>query len=172
MTLVSSISRGSFALVFSALIIASAILVSTFYRATGDSHDAVYYACLYAGSLSQVSTAPPANCGRGKEVSWISHDATHPPTRTIGGTVFNGEVSYGSGFTVEELSATTWRINFPAGTWNSAIGFAPVVTHWGPGFPAVAILTIDFFPDGSGNFIVVFEETPYAFTFVASGALE
>lgn len=50
--------------------IAIALTVATVYTARGDNHDTVYWACLYAGSLSQVGTTEPANCGRGQKISW------------------------------------------------------------------------------------------------------
>lgn len=53
-----------------ALVLAAAISAGSFYRAAGDTHGETYYACLYAGTLSQVGTTQPANCGRGTLVSW------------------------------------------------------------------------------------------------------
>ncbi|HUG13484.1 MAG TPA: hypothetical protein VMM78_00585 [Thermomicrobiales bacterium] len=54
-----------------ALVAGLAFAAGSVYIASGDSHDQTFYACLYAGSLSQVNTnAPPANCGRGANVQW------------------------------------------------------------------------------------------------------
>lgn len=58
--------------VFSAIVAFALVLAgSTVYTAHGDTDDETYYACLFAGSLSQVNTSgPPANCGRGEQVQW------------------------------------------------------------------------------------------------------
>lgn len=70
MALVRSVPRGTISLILAAIIIAAAILGGSVYVASSESHDVTYHACLYAGSLSQVSTTPPANCGRGMPISW------------------------------------------------------------------------------------------------------
>lgn len=44
---------------------------TAFGQAVGD--DEPIYACLFAGALSQVSTTPPTNCGRGTVVTWPSY---------------------------------------------------------------------------------------------------
>lgn len=68
--MVRTIPRGSFSLILAALIIAAAIMGGSFYAASGGSHDVRYYACLYAGSLSQVGTTEPDSCGRGMVITW------------------------------------------------------------------------------------------------------
>lgn len=52
-----------------ALIAALLLSFSVVYIARGDSHDQPLYACLFAGSLSQVGPNEPANCGRGSMVT-------------------------------------------------------------------------------------------------------
>ena len=62
--------RWSVEVVRTLVILAIVLAVGAVYQARGDSHD-TYYACLYAGSLSQVNTtASPVNCGRGVAISW------------------------------------------------------------------------------------------------------
>src|SRR5690606_10411175 len=54
-----------------ALFALGALLAGTLMSASADNGDTTYYACLFAGSLSQVNTNDyPANCGRGVAVSW------------------------------------------------------------------------------------------------------
>lgn len=55
-----------------ALIVALAFTsLSVFTASSQVAEDETFYACLYAGSLSQVNnTAPPENCGRGVNVQW------------------------------------------------------------------------------------------------------
>lgn len=54
-----------------ALVAALALSLGSIYSARGDNHDQTFYACLYAGSISQVNTAElPTNCGRGTPVQW------------------------------------------------------------------------------------------------------
>lgn len=53
------------------------LLAGSAFIVRADSHDDVWYACLFAGSLSQVNnTAAPANCGRGINVSWSGSSET------------------------------------------------------------------------------------------------
>lgn len=54
--------------------LALALLLSTVlvFTARGSSHGETYWACLFGGSLSQVGTTEPANCGRGTKISWNS----------------------------------------------------------------------------------------------------
>jgi hypothetical protein len=48
-----------------------ALLAGSIMIVGASNHDETFYACLYAGSLSQVNTsAYPGNCGRGVKVSW------------------------------------------------------------------------------------------------------
>lgn len=76
MTGLRAIPRNSVAMVVSALMLAAALVFNALYSASGDNHDQTYYACLYAGSLSQVNTiGMPSNCGRGAPISW---NATGP----------------------------------------------------------------------------------------------
>lgn len=64
-------------MVLSAFLLSASILVGSFVVASGDSHDQTYYACLFAGSLTQVNTSgPPANCGRGQQIEWSSFGGT------------------------------------------------------------------------------------------------
>lgn len=72
MATLRGVPRSSVASIVSAFIIASAISFAAVHIVRGVPADATYYACLYAGSLSQVSTTPPANCGRGESISWNS----------------------------------------------------------------------------------------------------
>jgi hypothetical protein len=67
-----SVPRWSVYVVVAALIASLSFSFGSLYSAFGTSHDTTYYACLYAGSLSQVGTAPPANCGRGTMINWNS----------------------------------------------------------------------------------------------------
>ncbi|HUG14658.1 MAG TPA: hypothetical protein VMM78_06525 [Thermomicrobiales bacterium] len=76
MAIVRAWPRRSLSLLLSAILIVAAISAGTYYRASGSSHDTTYYACLYAGSLSQVGTTPPTNCGRGEQIQW---NAEGPP---------------------------------------------------------------------------------------------
>jgi BclB C-terminal domain-containing protein len=46
---------------------------------------ATYYACLYAGQLSQVGTTPPVSCGRGVMISW-GHAGVAGPAGPTGST--------------------------------------------------------------------------------------
>lgn len=56
-----------------ALVLAVGLTVFSVYSARGDNHDQTFYACLYAGSFSQINTSGlPANCGRGQQVQWNS----------------------------------------------------------------------------------------------------
>ena len=62
--------RWSVEVVRTLVILAIVLAVGTVYQARGVPAT-TYYACLYAGSLSQVNTtASPANCGRGVAISW------------------------------------------------------------------------------------------------------
>lgn len=70
MAFMRAITRSSFALILPSLIIAAAVSFGAIYTARGTNHDTTYYACLYAGSLSQVGTAEPATCGRGMPINW------------------------------------------------------------------------------------------------------
>jgi peptidoglycan hydrolase CwlO-like protein len=55
-----------------ALVASMAFSVGALTSVGANSHDTSFHACLYAGSLSQVSNTPPTNCGRGTVVSWPS----------------------------------------------------------------------------------------------------
>lgn len=57
-----------------AFVASMAFSIGAYSSVFGSSHeDTPFYACMYAGSLSQVSTNPPANCGRGTQVTWPSY---------------------------------------------------------------------------------------------------
>jgi uncharacterized protein YjbI with pentapeptide repeats len=64
-----SVPRWSLVAVVMALVAALAFSFGAVYSARGAGHGTTYYACLYAGSLSQVGTTQPA-CGRGTMISW------------------------------------------------------------------------------------------------------
>lgn len=54
-----------------ALVALIALVAGSVFMARAANGDTTYYACLYAGTLSQVNTnGYPANCGRGVPVSW------------------------------------------------------------------------------------------------------
>lgn len=73
-----SVPRWSVYVVVAALIASLSFSFGSLYSAFGTSHNTTYYACLYAGSLSQVGTTPPANCGRGSQISWNSEGVEGP----------------------------------------------------------------------------------------------
>ena len=66
----ASFPRWSIEVVRTVVILAIVLAVGSVYQARGDNHDVTYWACLYSGSLSQVGTTQPANCGRGAAISW------------------------------------------------------------------------------------------------------
>lgn len=116
MRVARTMSRGSLSIVLAALILASAILVNTFHSARGDAHDRTYYACLFAGALTQVGTTQPANCGRGEQVQWTSATPYEGPQMNVRRTNFfvlaneiqdvfvdclDGEVATGGGATID-----------------------------------------------------------------------
>ncbi|HUG16890.1 MAG TPA: hypothetical protein VMM78_17920 [Thermomicrobiales bacterium] len=70
MSPVARLSHVSIEVIRTVIILAIVLAVATAYTARGDSHDTTFHACLFAGSLSQVGTAEPANCGRGEPISW------------------------------------------------------------------------------------------------------
>lgn len=77
--------------------LSAAFLAGSFTGASGDNHDATYYACLFGGSLSQVnSSGPPANCGRGIAIEWTSFggtvDASAIEDGSIGSAKLNEEL--------------------------------------------------------------------------------
>ncbi|HUG14748.1 MAG TPA: hypothetical protein VMM78_06975 [Thermomicrobiales bacterium] len=54
-----------------AVVAALAFTAGSLFVASGQNGDDTFYACLYAGSFSQINTNNyPANCGRGTPVSW------------------------------------------------------------------------------------------------------
>lgn len=66
-------SRWTIEVIRTVLILAIVLAVGAVYTARGDNHDTTFYACLYAGSFSQINTnGPPTNCGRGQQVQWNS----------------------------------------------------------------------------------------------------
>jgi len=70
--------RWSLYVVAAAMIASLSFSFGSLYSAFGTSHDTTYYACLYAGSMSQVGTTPPVNCGRGSQISWNSEGVEGP----------------------------------------------------------------------------------------------
>jgi hypothetical protein len=56
----------------SAIVIVIALVSGTAMSVLGQPQGTTYYACLFAGSLSQVGTTEPSNCGRGSVISWNS----------------------------------------------------------------------------------------------------
>lgn len=71
MTQVARLGRGRLMLA-SAVVIALLLASGTALSVLGQPQGTTYYACLYAGSLSQVGTSEPASCGRGSVISWNS----------------------------------------------------------------------------------------------------
>jgi hypothetical protein len=85
--------------------------------------------------------------------------------KTISGYVLsNGRVVQGSGYTVEHLGDGSYRISFPAGTWN-ADPSVPFCTHpglaitpiEGPAVVVFGISTAAFASDGSADYDVLFD---------------
>lgn len=74
-----SVPRWSVYVVITALIASLSFSIGAVYTARGDNHDTEYWACLFAGSLSQVGTTEPANCGRGQKISWNSEGVQGAP---------------------------------------------------------------------------------------------
>jgi hypothetical protein len=72
-----AVPRWTMSVLVLALAISLAFIAGSWQRAAGSSHDTTYYACLYAGSLSQVGTSQPSNCGRGTQISWQSGGAEY-----------------------------------------------------------------------------------------------
>jgi hypothetical protein len=101
MAIVRAVPRNSVALILSALLVAASIMFAAVYSARGGNHDQTFYGCLFAGSLSQVNTtAPPANCGRGQQVSWNSQGIQGlPGTDGVSGyeIVYSEPVEVGAG---------------------------------------------------------------------------
>jgi hypothetical protein len=84
MTVLRALSRGSVVTLLSAMMLSMSILIGSVLVARGSNHDQTYFACLYAGSMTQVNTtAPPANCGRGRQIQWTSATAATPPALVV-----------------------------------------------------------------------------------------
>lgn len=68
----------SIAVMVAAIALVASLFAATFHRASGETDEPTYYACLFAGSLSQVGTTPPLSCGRGEMISWNSPPSEEP----------------------------------------------------------------------------------------------
>lgn len=57
-----------------AIVASMAFSIGAYSSVFGSSHgqNTPFYACMYAGSLSQVSQSPPTNCGRGSQIAFPS----------------------------------------------------------------------------------------------------
>jgi len=111
-----SVPRWSVYVVVAALIASLSFSFGSLYSAFGTSHDTTYYACLYAGSLSQVGTTAPVNCGRGEQISWSSEGEPGPAGPS--GTSQAYTVSAALNATVEaESYATVVQFELPAGSY-------------------------------------------------------
>src|SRR5690606_22211269 len=67
------------AVMVAAIALVTSVFVASFARASGQTaEEPTYYACLFAGSLTPVGTAPPANCGRGELIRWSAPRVPEP----------------------------------------------------------------------------------------------
>lgn len=124
-----------FRIIAPALVALVVLLAGSAFIARASSHDETFYACLYAGSLSQVNTnGYPANCGRGTQVSWVGsitpadiqqhiykaesdvvqYRTANPPTNGImqgEARCEAGDTVVGGGYRIigANLDATVWR---------------------------------------------------------------
>ncbi|HUG14693.1 MAG TPA: pentapeptide repeat-containing protein [Thermomicrobiales bacterium] len=110
----SSLPRWIIDTIRTALILAVGLTVFSVYSARGTNHDETYFACLYAGSLSQVNTtAPPANCGRGSQIEWTSFggtiDASMIEDGSIPGSVIQDGTLHGSA--IEDGTIESAKLN-------------------------------------------------------------
>lgn len=100
-----------------ALVASLAFASGAVYTARGDNHDTTYWACLYAGSLTQVGTTEPANCGRGAPISWNSTGVTGPSgTSQAFYTQIGGPLPVAP-YTSSALPTTVASLEVPAGTY-------------------------------------------------------
>lgn len=100
-----------------ALIVALVLAFNAAYSAYGSSHDETIYACVFAGSLSQVGTTPPSNCGRGTMISWNAEspagvNTTNVRTGSIDGAQFDAQDA-----TITNPAAGQYTISYPPGTF-------------------------------------------------------
>lgn len=115
MAMLAQLPRWSIEVVRTVVILAIVLAVGTVYQARGDNHDTTYHACLYAGSLSQVSTNPPSNCGRGAPISWVSGGQPGLNQAYDASEEGNDTIVYGA---VEEDPMTELQIlSVPAGSY-------------------------------------------------------
>lgn len=109
-----SVPRWSVYVVAAALIASLSFSFGSLYSAFGTSHDTTYHACLFAGSLSQVSETPPVNCGRGTPISWHSEGGPAGPSGTSHAITYSPSLS-------ENVPAgnfgTVSQFELPAGTY-------------------------------------------------------
>ena len=90
-------SRWTIEIVRTVLILVIVLSIGAVYTARGDNHDQTYYACLFAGSLSQVNTnAPPANCGRGIQIEWSSFGGTIDASMIADGSIPGSVIQEGT----------------------------------------------------------------------------
>lgn len=111
-----------------ALIVAMTLALSAVYSARGSSHDGELYACLFAGSLSQVGPNEPANCGRGSVVvvNGGEVEATAPTSIVRTGVVLgNGGTGRDAEITGDGTAGYT--ITYPVGVFDPD-GDMPVLT--------------------------------------------
>ncbi|HUG16106.1 MAG TPA: hypothetical protein VMM78_13940 [Thermomicrobiales bacterium] len=114
-----SVPRWSVYVVVAALIASLSFSFGSLYSAFGTSHNTTYYACLYAGSLSQVGTTPPANCGRGSQISWNSEGVEGPvgPEGPSGTSQAYTVLLGGNDQLPDTGLATLRQFELPAGTY-------------------------------------------------------
>lgn len=90
------------------------------YSARSSSHGTTYYACLYAGSLSQVGTTEPANCGRGTKISWTSVETLGPAganTTNVRTGLISGSMLWGEDGILTNPNPGEYILSYPAGTF-------------------------------------------------------
>lgn len=135
MVRVGSLSRWSIEVARTVLILAIVLAVGAVYQARGDNHDTVWYACLYAGSLSQVSTNQPVNCGRGTQVSW-------------GGASEDSSIT---GFETVTETVTEFTVNIMDGYPDSILLYCPVgLVPVGSGYTLLGMESGGFYMGGHG----------------------
>lgn len=156
MAVVRHVTRSSLALLLAALIVAAAISFNTLYSARGETPGETFHACLFAGSLTQVSTNVAPSCGRGVAIEWNAQglpgeqgpkgdtgeagekgaqgepgpagaDASNQISGLVGSTGERFSIG-GRGFESSRVSTGHYRIAFPAGTWERDWFPAAVVT--------------------------------------------
>ena len=104
--------------------LALALVLSTVmvFSARGSSHGETYWACLFGGSLSQVGTSEPANCGRGTKISWNAEGVEGQ----AGASGFEWvEVTYTIPFGGDAANFGNYTLDCPDGKVAVAGGFQP-----------------------------------------------